>query len=219
MLRKNNKKELEKYENWIHECYMFVGEPRLDLFATGGGGTLYPSGCIDKIFLNKKNIKMKCLYADDIWVKYAEIASNAIPVVNTGLYWEEQIINNIEFDRNKLINNYSQVLKSEICSILCKNVCIYGAGVYAKRFIDIAFEYGLLERIERILVSDIDGCIDAYRGIEVSQYTPQKDNNERIIICTKWKKSREIENYLLMAGATEITKLSLKMINLLEIFC
>lgn len=68
------------YARWWAECMRYVGIPRMDLFAVGCGGILYPPHLlIDEIF-NVECIKKYCMYADDVWLKVMELISG-IPVV------------------------------------------------------------------------------------------------------------------------------------------
>jgi glycosyltransferase involved in cell wall biosynthesis len=58
------------YKNWAMQ-YTKELEPSSDLFATGVGGVLYPPNILDIDGISTDDI-MKCLYADDIFLKYTE---------------------------------------------------------------------------------------------------------------------------------------------------
>ena len=62
----------DKYDNWNGGA---IGKSGVsDLFvALGVGGVLYPAGCFDKEYFNKKLIKDLALTADDIWLKFTEL--------------------------------------------------------------------------------------------------------------------------------------------------
>ncbi len=70
---------LNPYRQWIFE-YPVTSVPRLDLFATGVGGVLYPPNCMSKETFHKEAIKKYCLWADDIWLKFMQLLKET-PVV------------------------------------------------------------------------------------------------------------------------------------------
>lgn len=74
-IKMNESGVVDDYDKWIGECF-FVRSPSHFLMATTGAGTLYPPGIFDKRIFDADTIKKKCLYADDIWMKYMEIISN-----------------------------------------------------------------------------------------------------------------------------------------------
>lgn len=71
---------VSEYGKWWTECAHYIGVPRMDLFAVGCGGILYPPHIlIDEVF-HTDNIKKHCMYADDVWLKVMELISG-VPVV------------------------------------------------------------------------------------------------------------------------------------------
>ena len=68
----NNK--ILPYENWLME-YTFELNPSFDLFATLGGGTLFPPNILN---ISDENIKeiYKCITSDDIYIKYLSRKNN-----------------------------------------------------------------------------------------------------------------------------------------------
>ena len=68
------------YELWLKEINGCVHQPSMQLFATGGAGTLYPTHLFCKMLLDEKVIMETCLEADDLWLKAMELALE-IPVV------------------------------------------------------------------------------------------------------------------------------------------
>lgn len=66
---------LKPYQEWEYE-YRVEGEPSHMLFATGGGGTLYPPGCLPEDAFDVRNIKRFCQNADDIWLKVMELLAH-----------------------------------------------------------------------------------------------------------------------------------------------
>lgn len=71
---------ISPYEKWWGECMHYVGMPRMDLFAVGCGGILYPPHLLTDEVFNTDNIMECCMYADDVWLKVMELISG-VPVV------------------------------------------------------------------------------------------------------------------------------------------
>lgn len=76
----SDKCQMIPYRYWMKETDACLYEPKMQLFATGGAGTLYPPGIYDSKWFDKEKIKAICLWADDIWLKLIEVMSG-IPVV------------------------------------------------------------------------------------------------------------------------------------------
>lgn len=68
------------YEKWWGECIHYVETPRMDLFAVGCGGVLYPPHIFLPEVFHEEHIRRYCPYADDIWLKVMELI-NGVPVV------------------------------------------------------------------------------------------------------------------------------------------
>lgn len=68
------------YKYWIKETDACLYQPSMQLFATGGAGTLYPPHLMPKELFNKEAIMNTCLLADDLWMKAIE-SLHDIPVV------------------------------------------------------------------------------------------------------------------------------------------
>lgn len=72
------------YSKWIYEAPMkdpsLVGRPRMDLFATTGGGTLFCPVLLPPETYNAQAIEELCINADDIWLKTMQLIAG-IPVV------------------------------------------------------------------------------------------------------------------------------------------
>lgn len=71
---------IKPYRQWIWDCDM-GNKPCFDLFATGCAGVLYPPGALPGKAFSAEKIRELCLYADDIWLKFMELAAK-IPVVH-----------------------------------------------------------------------------------------------------------------------------------------
>ncbi|MDE6620066.1 MAG: glycosyltransferase family 2 protein [Lachnospiraceae bacterium] len=92
------------YEKWWSECIHYVEKPRMDLFAVGCGGILYPPNAVNREAFNIENVKRYCLYADDIWLKIMELMNNT-PVVQIDTRYYD--IYHSEYRRDGLYQNYN----------------------------------------------------------------------------------------------------------------
>lgn len=68
------------YNTWIRETDCSLYTPSMQLFATGGAGTLYPPHLFRKEFFDWTAISTHCPIADDLWLKAMELISG-VPVV------------------------------------------------------------------------------------------------------------------------------------------
>ncbi|MGN0728816.1 glycosyltransferase family A protein [Treponema sp.] len=68
----SKEQELYSYNNWINN-YTSCRKPSYNLFATGIGGVLYPPGILPQRAFDTEAIKMYCLKADDIWLKFMQL--------------------------------------------------------------------------------------------------------------------------------------------------
>jgi hypothetical protein len=60
--------ELAPYKQWDMEQRCFMNEPRFDLMATSGAGTLYPPYALPAQALQGDSIDKACEQCDDIWL-------------------------------------------------------------------------------------------------------------------------------------------------------
>lgn len=111
----NNK--LCRYNDW-NICYKQEYMPSDWLFATGGGGTLYPPGILPELTFNSSYIRELCLNADDVWLKYMELMKGIkivyVPTANDKLWLNGKFgrnglaSSNVEHNQNdKYIENVS----------------------------------------------------------------------------------------------------------------
>lgn len=70
---------ISSYEKWWGACMHYIGTPRMDLFAVGCAGILYPPHLLTNEVFNAESIKEYCMYADDMWLKVMELIGG-IPV-------------------------------------------------------------------------------------------------------------------------------------------
>lgn len=68
------------YMKWGNEFSGVLGYPSMQLFATSGGGTLFPPDCMDKELFNMENIRLLAPNADDLWFKIMQVKKGT-PVV------------------------------------------------------------------------------------------------------------------------------------------
>lgn len=71
---------LSSYPTWDVEHTSYIGEPRMDLLATNGGGTLYPPHIMPSETKNAAKFMQLAPTADDIWLKFMQVIAN-VPVV------------------------------------------------------------------------------------------------------------------------------------------
>ena len=68
------------YQSWIQETDTCIHEPCMQLMATGGAGVLYPPHLFRKEFFDPQAVMENSPYADDLWLKAMQLASE-VPVV------------------------------------------------------------------------------------------------------------------------------------------
>ena len=73
-------RQILPYLSWIQETDACIHEPSMQLMATGGAGVLYPPHLFRKEFFDQKAIMENSPYADDLWLKAMQLASE-VPVV------------------------------------------------------------------------------------------------------------------------------------------
>ena len=73
-------RQILPYLSWIQETDACIHEPSMQLMATGGAGVLYPPHLFRKEFFDQQAIMENSPYADDLWLKAMQLASE-VPVV------------------------------------------------------------------------------------------------------------------------------------------
>lgn len=101
----NSDESIAPYNDWYSECSLYVGIPRMDLFATTGAGALLPPHIFKKEIFNKDVFMKICPYADDIWLKVME-TYNGVPVVLAEKSWDDYCL--LEYKKNSLYENYNR---------------------------------------------------------------------------------------------------------------
>lgn len=72
--------EIRPYNEWVKETDVCRDQPSMQLFATGGAGALYPPELFPPETFDKAAVLETCLWADDLWLKAAELIAD-VPVV------------------------------------------------------------------------------------------------------------------------------------------
>jgi hypothetical protein len=80
------------YLDWYPMPAGYTNSPRMDLFATGGAGALYPPHVLGERVFDANLFFSSCRYADDIWLKLVETMNN-VPVVLVRRYYVDKLIN------------------------------------------------------------------------------------------------------------------------------
>lgn len=74
--------QVSLYAQWSKDCSEYIGEPRRELFATTGAGTLFPPKVLDSCITNAEDFLTLAPTADDMWVKcMAELAGTPVVLV------------------------------------------------------------------------------------------------------------------------------------------
>lgn len=116
-IRFNTDKKIKPYRKWGHN----VSSKKAShlLFATGGGGTLYPSNSLDKEVLNKEVFKKICFLADDIWLKCMALKK------------ETMVVTNSRYNKDPMT-----IRKSQMEKLVSENVLLGGNDVQLKNVVE-----------------------------------------------------------------------------------
>lgn len=80
LMKMDDDGKIAPYMQWGNEFSGILGHPTMQLFATSGGGTLFPPDCMDKELFNMENIRLLAPNADDLWFKIMQVKKGT-PVV------------------------------------------------------------------------------------------------------------------------------------------
>lgn len=105
------------YNTWIRETDCCLHTPSMQLFATGGAGTLYPPHLFRKEFFDWNAIQTHCPIADDLWLKAMELMSG-VPVVAARRREALQYLPGSQVDALKRVNDVQQYNDVQISNIL-----------------------------------------------------------------------------------------------------
>lgn len=113
---KNN--HIAKYKEWKKDSNGIIG-PSYLLCQTNGAGTLIPPHLLSSEVFNLSNIKNKCLYADDIWIKVISAYSKvkvvkvdkiSLPIIGI-LGTQKKTLSKINVDCDKNDEQIEELLK------------------------------------------------------------------------------------------------------------
>ena len=80
--------DIMPFNSWPKDIDVYIGKPSMQLLAVGGNGVLYPTRLFSQVMelLDKEVIKRICLYNDDLWLKFMELAAEVPVVVSNPFY-------------------------------------------------------------------------------------------------------------------------------------
>lgn len=105
------------YNTWIRETDCSLHTPSMQLFATGGAGTLYPPHLFRKEFFDWTAISAHCPIADDLWLKAMELISG-VPVVAARPREPLQYLPGSQEDALKQINDIQNFNDIQLANII-----------------------------------------------------------------------------------------------------
>lgn len=146
------------YKSWIYGLYEYYTKPRNNLFATTGGGTLYPPYAFGDEIFNDEVIMEKCPYADDIWMKVMEIIYG-VPVFIIPKKFSDMFMD--EYKKDSLWNKYNINMNDEQLMSLCNKYSKYDItdriSDYDEKEIEMSIESRINSRFNQmnILVDTI----------------------------------------------------------------
>lgn len=116
------------YNIWIRETDCCLYTPSMQLFATGGAGTLYPPHLFRKEFFDRDAISANCPIADDLWLKAMELVSG-VPVVAARPREPLQYLPGSQVDALKRVNDVQQYNDVQFANILRWTDTMFGKDV------------------------------------------------------------------------------------------
>lgn len=113
------------YNAWIRETDCCLHTPSMQLFATGGAGTLYPPKLFRKEFFDRDAISANCPIADDLWLKSMELISG-VPVVAARRREPLQYLPDSQDDALKQVNDVQQYNDVQLSNIVRWTDSVFG---------------------------------------------------------------------------------------------
>lgn len=132
------------YNSWIYGFYDYYTKPRHNLFATTGGGTLYPPHCFGKEVFNEEVIMNICPYADDIWMKVMEEIYE-IPVFLIPKRFSDEFMD--EYSKDGLWYSYNVTMNDKQLDALCDKYKEYSILKKISDYDESELEIRIRERI------------------------------------------------------------------------
>ena len=115
------------YNTWIRETDCCLYTPSMQLFATGGAGTLYPPHLFRKEFFDKEAIAENSPLADDLWLKAMEVISG-VPVVAARRREALVYLPDTQTDALKVVNDEQQQNDVQLSNIIRWTDETFGKG-------------------------------------------------------------------------------------------
>lgn len=116
------------YNTWIRETDCCLYTPSMQLFATGGAGTLYPPHLFRKEFFDKEAIAENSPLADDLWLKAMEVISG-VPVVAARRREALVYLPDTQTDALKVVNDEQQQNDVQLSNIIRWTDETFGKGM------------------------------------------------------------------------------------------
>ena len=111
LITKDDSGKIAEYLDWVleapNEKPTLIGQPRFDLFSTTGAGTLFPIHFIEGVpaeLLDENNIMSMCPDADDLWLKFIQLATSTPVVAST----DRQRLTEIESSQKQRLADYNK---------------------------------------------------------------------------------------------------------------
>ena len=124
------------YKEWVKDMDVCVSKPSMQLLATNGAGSLYPTALFTKAYdlLDIDTIKRTCPFADDLWLKAMQLVAD-IPVVVA-----ERCKRLLEVPDSQIVNLWTDNCKNggndkQLMQIIQEIDCRYGKNTFLKKLL------------------------------------------------------------------------------------
>ena len=133
------------YNAWIRETDCCLLTPSMQLFATGGAGTLYPPELFRKEFLDRDAINENSPLADDLWLKAMELLSG-VPVVAARLREPLEYVPGSQEDALKHVNDEQKQNDVQLGKIIQWTDRVFGQGSLVRALTEPAVFHSILDK-------------------------------------------------------------------------
>lgn len=199
-------KKIMPYQAWIQETDTCIHEPCMQLMATGGAGVLYPPHLFRKEFFDREAVMENSPYADDLWLKAMQLASD-VPVVVARPHEQLQYLPDSQEEALHLINvrkNQNDVQLAQIIRWMDENL---EPGLFMRRLT----ESGQGTRI--LGIAQVSRHLDTERKVLRRKFTQAdgkaKQLDKRIWLADK-RKMEEVEKRKIAEDRLQQTRNDLK---------
>ena len=136
-------KRLLPYNTWVRETDCCLHTPSMQLFATGGAGTLYPPHLFRKEFFDRDAILAHCPLADDLWLKAMELVSG-VPVVVAREREPLKYVQDSQAGGLKYINDAQKQNDAQLANIIRWTDQVFGKDVLMDALTDTGTGHPIL---------------------------------------------------------------------------